>query len=777
MSSRTASKLHISTPENPRWMSLQKRGHLKLLLVTIKEIIAPAADPFRTLFPVIAIALYIVCLSFNAVWLDITPVQDLIRKSVTLLYIDALMCGYGLSKGGMALFGIVPILISGGLPALRNGQRTLGTYLRIVAFLIVAGIALPLMGVQPLYGSVLWPWISIPIVLFALPVLVCFIVERAFIMFKLFLAFEVALLICLVFSQGITYTVMATITILYVGCMLTFSVNAILVRYWKINLLQVHVILASFMIIREMIQELDSGLLQLLLFITMGASVLFFVRQFSKRVTFAAYHLDLVGARATNLAVPIPYVWLCISLTALSTCVGLALYAVWNLAFQASLSPLMLAHPWDVIWPTAAFAVIALLAITPDVPRLAIKFVIVHRLVHRLHRSDYAIATESPLYSEVEHLTHQCMRRARSALLHVLALFIFFWVIGVACRWLFGITTIWHLGLGFCVLVLTILSSLIARGCIELRRTIEFENELGAWTSPKSLELGRPGMPGLDRELTEEYKALIDRLNQLGRLDWIRLLKQLHWACHCLMLGEKETSLSWWQVLLGLFLNAIQSFAVTTIAFGIARYILPGLTDHLWLMWMSFGILFLWSSRLFLIPARLNGRRTSGPDMFTLVTDGLRPIIDENHTGFFDVFISYNRMDKEAVMTIVADLEAQGYRPWIDEKELRPGHPWQRTLEEQIRNIPAAAVFVGTSGMGPWQDLEQAALMRQFAKRRNPVIPVILPGCETPPDLPAFLEGMTWVDFRKRSPEPLTQLIWGITGKKPPDGDFPGSPI
>jgi hypothetical protein len=26
---------------------------------------------------------------------------------------------------------------------------------------------------------------------------------------------------------------------------------------------------------------------------------------------------------------------------------------------------------------------------------------------------------------------------------------------------------------------------------------------------------------------------------------------------------------------------------------------------------------------------------------------------------------------------------------------------------------------------------------------------------------------MTWVDFRKQEPDPLKQLIWGITGKKP----------
>ena len=42
--------------------------------------------------------------------------------------------------------------------------------------------------------------------------------------------------------------------------------------------------------------------------------------------------------------------------------------------------------------------------------------------------------------------------------------------------------------------------------------------------------------------------------------------------------------------------------------------------------------------------------------------------------------------------------------------------------------------------------------------------------CQNVPELPPFLKGMTWVDFRKRDPDPLAQLIWGITGQKPGAG-------
>jgi hypothetical protein len=134
--------------------------------------------------------------------------------------------------------------------------------------------------------------------------------------------------------------------------------------------------------------------------------------------------------------------------------------------------------------------------------------------------------------------------------------------------------------------------------------------------------------------------------------------------------------------------------------------------------------------------------------------------------GEYDVFISYNRKDRDAVFSIIEQLELRGIRPWVDERELRPGLPWQRALEAQISRLKAAAVFVGEGGIGPWQELEQEAFLRQFVNRSAPVIPVILPGSKETPKLPTFLESMTWVDFRVNQPEPVDRLVWGITGQR-----------
>jgi nucleoside phosphorylase len=135
-------------------------------------------------------------------------------------------------------------------------------------------------------------------------------------------------------------------------------------------------------------------------------------------------------------------------------------------------------------------------------------------------------------------------------------------------------------------------------------------------------------------------------------------------------------------------------------------------------------------------------------------------------TKDFDVFFCYNRGDREVVKKIGNSLKGQGILPWLDEWELRPGLPWQRALEQQIRTIKSAAVFVGKNELGPWHRSEMEAFLRQFQKRNCPVIPVLLPDTEQEQELPVFLDGMSWVDFRQQNPDPLEELIWGITGER-----------
>jgi hypothetical protein len=135
----------------------------------------------------------------------------------------------------------------------------------------------------------------------------------------------------------------------------------------------------------------------------------------------------------------------------------------------------------------------------------------------------------------------------------------------------------------------------------------------------------------------------------------------------------------------------------------------------------------------------------------------------------FDVFLCHNSQDKQEVEDIGLELRKRNLRPWLDRWELPPGQPWQQLLEDQIETIGAAAVFVGRSGFGPWQNAELRAFLGEFQRRSCPVIPVILNSVQEVPRLPAFLGGMTWVDFRDLASMPYSMLVWGVTRKRPPE--------
>jgi len=134
----------------------------------------------------------------------------------------------------------------------------------------------------------------------------------------------------------------------------------------------------------------------------------------------------------------------------------------------------------------------------------------------------------------------------------------------------------------------------------------------------------------------------------------------------------------------------------------------------------------------------------------------------------FDTFLSHNSQDKPLVRELADALVERGLRPWLDERELVPGRPWQEALEEIIQTTRTAVVTFGPAGLGPWEEPEMRACLSEFVQRRLPVIPVLLPGAPTKPELPLFLKAFTWVDLRGGlTSEGLDRLEWGVTGKKP----------
>lgn len=132
----------------------------------------------------------------------------------------------------------------------------------------------------------------------------------------------------------------------------------------------------------------------------------------------------------------------------------------------------------------------------------------------------------------------------------------------------------------------------------------------------------------------------------------------------------------------------------------------------------------------------------------------------------YDVYICYHEADETEVFKIGEQLKGHGILPWFDIMDVKPGTPARQQQEQQIERISAAAVFVGQHAVADWQVLQMYSFLEQFVQRECPVIPVLLPDAPKRPKLPVFLANFAWVDFRRQVPDPIGQLIWGITGKR-----------
>ncbi len=142
--------------------------------------------------------------------------------------------------------------------------------------------------------------------------------------------------------------------------------------------------------------------------------------------------------------------------------------------------------------------------------------------------------------------------------------------------------------------------------------------------------------------------------------------------------------------------------------------------------------------------------------------------------GKYDVFLSHNSQDKDAVEEIARKLKSVGLRPWLDKWDLAPGDSIRKSLEWAIKNIPCAALFFGPADVGKWHIMEIDAYIERWAGGDARMIPVILPDAPAEPEIPIFVRQTLWVNMRDWTDEGddgFYRLVCGILGKSP--GDSP----
>lgn len=148
---------------------------------------------------------------------------------------------------------------------------------------------------------------------------------------------------------------------------------------------------------------------------------------------------------------------------------------------------------------------------------------------------------------------------------------------------------------------------------------------------------------------------------------------------------------------------------------------------------------------------------------------GHRPIRQPESTQttaseHFDVFLCYQSKEQFEVKQIAEQLKKYEIRSWPEHWELPAEALWQELLTREIQKIDSLAVFVGNNG-GPWEDEDIESFMWEFIEGGHLVVPVVLPNTLRELKFPVYLRRRQIVDFRKKDPDPMTELARLITEK------------
>jgi len=106
------------------------------------------------------------------------------------------------------------------------------------------------------------------------------------------------------------------------------------------------------------------------------------------------------------------------------------------------------------------------------------------------------------------------------------------------------------------------------------------------------------------------------------------------------------------------------------------------------------------------------------------------PVRDVADLDKYDVFLCYNAQDKPAIRKIDEALRSRGITPFLDERDMQPFVPFLDQIEDVVLKVNCVTVFVGPSGVGPWQDLEIKAILGERARRkiRTGLVPIRITG-------------------------------------------------
>ena len=127
------------------------------------------------------------------------------------------------------------------------------------------------------------------------------------------------------------------------------------------------------------------------------------------------------------------------------------------------------------------------------------------------------------------------------------------------------------------------------------------------------------------------------------------------------------------------------------------------------------------------------------------------------------IFISYSRVDDEAVRWIVARLEQDGFNVWIDREEIKAGELWHETIVQAIDNADAFVLMLSPASSTS-DNVRREVDLAEGANKR--LIPVFLAPFNLPACLLYQLAGIEWIEYYRDPEAKYSELVEALRARQ-----------
>jgi TIR domain len=120
------------------------------------------------------------------------------------------------------------------------------------------------------------------------------------------------------------------------------------------------------------------------------------------------------------------------------------------------------------------------------------------------------------------------------------------------------------------------------------------------------------------------------------------------------------------------------------------------------------------------------------------------------------IFVSYSRVDDEAVDQIVARLEQDGFIVWIDREEIKAGELWQEAIVQAVDKAYAFVLML-SPGSAISDNVRKEVDLAESAKKE--LVPVLLAPVEVPANLRYQLAGLQEIEYYRDPEAKYSELV------------------